>query len=406
MLAVTESMIGAESGARFLSRRATAWVAAAAAAAEFTAATPALDLAADEVERPTAAHIIEATIAALDRGETHYTDRTGIAPLRSAVATRFGTLDDLTYEPKGEVLICGGGREALFVATQMLIEPGDEVLIAEPAPAAYAEGVRLAGGVPIAVPTLAEERFALRAEAVRSRITPRTRALLFGSPATPTGGVTTGADLEALAEVARTYNLLVIWDETFREYTYGGAEQANLAALPGMRERTAIVGSFSARYAMSGWRAGYVVGPVNLIRPVTLMKQALTICSPAPSQWAAFAALDGPQDEADAAVREIAERRAAAIGALDQLGLRCVGAGTPFLWLDVRALGLSGRMFAELAAREAAISLRAGEGFGASGHGWVRLTLNAPADTLMLALGRLAPLVGRLRTGCGQMGAC
>ncbi|HEY8602529.1 MAG TPA: aminotransferase class I/II-fold pyridoxal phosphate-dependent enzyme [Thermomicrobiales bacterium] len=405
MVAVTGSMNGTDSGARFLSRRATAWVAAA-AAAEPTAAVPVLDLAADEVERPAAPHIIEATVAALDRGETHYTDRTGIAPLRAAVAARFGTLDDLSYEPKGEVLICGGGREALFVATQMLIEPGDEVLVVEPAPVAYAEGVRLAGGIPINVSTLAEEGFALKAEAVRARITPRTRALLFGSPATPTGGVTTGADLEALAGVARAYNLLVIWDETFREYTYGGAEQANLAALPGMRERTAIVGSFSARYAMSGWRAGYVVGPATLIRPVTLMKQALTICSPAPSQWAALAALDGPQDEADAAVREIAARRMAAITVLDRLGLHCVGAGSPFLWFDVRALGASGRAFVALAAREAAVGLRAGEDFGGSGNGWVRLTLNAPADTLTSALGRLAPLVGRLRAGCGYKGDC
>ena len=404
MVTVTASMIGIESGARFLSRRATVWVAA--AAAEFTAAAPALDLASDEVERATAAHIIEATVAALDRGETHYTDRTGIAPLRAAVAARFGTLDDLAYEPKGEVLICGGGREALFVATQMLIEPGDEVLVAEPSPAAYAEGVRLAGGIPIVVPTRAEDRFALKAEAVQSRITPRTRALLFGSPATPTGGVTTGADLETLAELARTYNLLVIWDETYREYTYGGAEQANLAALPGMRERTAIVGSFSARYAMSGWRAGYVVGPADLIRPVTLMKQALTICSPAPSQWAAFAALDGPQDEADAAVREIAARRAAAIEVLDRLGMRCFGAGSPFLWIDVRALSGSGRAFVDLAAREAGVGLQAGEDFGESGRGWVRLTLNAPVETLTTALGRLAPLVGRLQSEGEDKGDC
>lgn len=404
MVAVTASMSGTESGARFLSRRATAWVAA--AAAEFTAAAPAIDLAADEVERPTAAHIIEATVAALDRGETHYTDRTGIAPLRAAVAARFGTLDDVTYEPKGEVLICGGGREALFVATQMLIEPGDEVLVVEPAPSAYAEGVRLAGGIPIIVPTLAGDRFALQAEAVRSRITPRTRVLLFGSPATPTGGVTTGADLGALAEVVCTYNLLVIWDETFREYTFGEVAQANLAALPGMRERTVIVGSFSARYAMSGWRAGYVVGPAPLIRSVTLMKQALTICSPAPSQWAAFAALDGPQDEANAAVQEMAVRRAAALGALDRLGLTAIGAGSPFVWVDVRALGVSGREFVELAVGEAAVRVRAGEDFGASGEGHVRLTLNGSADTLIEAIGRLAPLVGRLRAACGYKGDC
>lgn len=402
MVAATQAMAENGRGERFLSQRATAWVAAAAAAAPV--ASPMLDLSADEIARAAAPHIVEATIAALDRGETHYTDRTGIAPLRAAVAARFGTLDDIAYEPKGEILICGGGREALFVATQMLIEPGDEVLVAEPAPAAYAEGVRLAGGVPIPVPTRAEDRFALKAETVRALITPRTRALLFGSPAVPSGGVTTGADLEALAELARVHNLLVVWDETYREWAFGGAEQANLAALPGMRERTVIVGSFSARYAMAGWRAGYVVGPASLVRPVTLMKQALTICSPAPSQWAALAALDGPQGAAAATVREVAARRGAACRALGALGLACPGDGSPFLWFDVRGLGSDGRGFVAAAADGAALLLRAGEEYGDPGAGWVRLTLNAPADQLTAAIERLAPVVERLRDRRGQGG--
>ncbi len=389
---VTELVAGVDTGERFVARRATAWAAAAVAAV-----APRIDLARDDLARPAAQHIVQATIDALDRGATHYTDRTGIAPLRAVVAARFAEQDDILYDPNGEILIAGGGHEALFVATQMVVEPGDEVLIVEPAPPAFAEGVRLAGGVPIPVPTYAEDRFALKAEVVRERITPRTRALIFASPSVPAGGVTTGGDLVDLAKLARAHNLSIIWDETYRDYVFGNSAQANIAALPGMRERTVIVGSLSARYAMSGWRAGYVVGPATLVRPITMMKQALTICSPAPSQWAALAALEGPQEEADAAVHEVATRRAAARRALALLSLSGVGAGSPYLFIDVRALGITGRAFADLALHDVGVRLMPGDTYGAAGMWHVRLTLDAPAATLREAIGWLTPLVTRLR---------
>ena len=275
---------GIERGSeRFMAKRALAWLAAAApAAAAGSDAGAVIDLASDELDQPTAEHIVQATIDALNRGETHYTDRVGIIPLRQALAARIAAEDGLDYDYKGEVLICGGGREALFVATQMIIEPGDEVIVPDPALGSFAEGVRLAGGVPVPVATAAAHGFALRADAVRAAITPRTRVILFASPNAPTGGVTTGGDLAAIAALAREYNLLVIWDETYRTFAFDGVLQDNIATLPGMRERTAIVGSFSARYAMSGWRIGYVVAPARLLRPVAMMKQALTICSAAP----------------------------------------------------------------------------------------------------------------------------
>ena len=389
---VTELATQVDTGERFVARRATAW-----AAASAPTVAPGIDLSRDGLARPAAQHIVQATIDALDRGATHYTDRTGIAPLRAAVAARFAEQDDILYDPNGEILIAGGGHEALFVATQMVVEPGDEVLIVEPAPPAFAEGVRLAGGVPIPVPTYAEDRFALKADVVRERITPRTRVLIFASPSVPAGGVTTGGDLVDLAKLARAHNLAIVWDETYRDYVFGNSPQANIAALPGMRARTTIVGSLSARYAMSGWRAGYVVGPAALVHPITMMKQALTICSPAPSQWAALAALEGPQTEADAAVHEVATRRAAARRALVLLGLSGVGAGSPYLFIDVRALGITGRAFADLALREAGVGLMAGDTYGAAGIWHVRLTLDAPAETLREAIGRLTPLVTRLR---------
>lgn len=392
MVTATDMTMQTDTGARFVARRAAAW-----AVAEPAAAAASIDLSRDDLARPAAPHIVQATIDALDRGATHYTDRTGIAPLRAAVTARFAELDDLVYEPQGEVLIAGGGHEALFVATQMLVEPGDEVLIVEPAPPAFAEGVRLAGGIPIPVPTYAEDRFALKADVVRERITPRTRALIFASPSVPAGGVTTGGDLVGLAALARAHKLSIIWDETYRDYVFGNSAQANIAALPGMRERTVIVGSLSARYAMSGWRAGYVVGPLALVRPITMMKQALTICSPALSQWAALAALEGSQEEAEAAIHEVATRRAAARRALALLGLAGAGAGSPYLFVDVRGLGVTGRAFAELALCEAGVRLMPGDTYGAAGIWHLRLTLDAPAETLREAIGALAPIVVRLR---------
>ncbi len=388
-VAMQTATIGGD-GTRFMAGRALAWLAAAEPPATVAAAAPLIDLADDELDQPTAEHIVQATIDALNRGETHYTDRVGIIPLRKAVAARIAAEDGLEYNPQGEVLICGGGREALFVATQMIIKPGDEVLVAIPAPNSFVEHVRLAGGVPITVPTRAEDGFALKAEAVAAALTPRTRVLLFSSPNAPTGGVTTGGDLAAIAALACEHDLTVIWDETYRPFVFDGATQENIATLPGMRERTAIVGSFSARYAMAGWRIGYVLAPARLLHPIVMMKQALTICSAALAQWAAVAALTGPQGETRELVEEIAARRTAAVAALAALGLPTHGQGTPYLFVDVRRSGLDGRAFAALALREAGVRLLPGEHFGPSGAGFVRLSLTVPTPRLIEAIGRLA----------------
>lgn len=393
MAAMAAPKVG-DGGERFMAGRALAWLAAARAEAAGAAAGPVSDLATEEMDWPAAEHIAQATIDALQRGETHYTDRVGIVPLRQALATRIAAEDGLDYNPLGEVLICGGGREALFVATQMIIEPGDEVIVPDPASTVLAEVVKLANGVPVKVSTRAEDGFALKADAIAAAITPRTRVLLFASPAAPTGAVTTGGDLAEIAALARKYNLIVIWDETFRTFVAEGVRQENIAGLPGMRERTAIVGSFSARYAMTGWRTGYVVAPASLLRPITMMKQALTICSAAPSQWAAHAALTGPQGESLELAREVAARRAAAIPALAAIGLTAHGQGTPYLFVDVRPTGLDGRTFAARALLETGVRLLPGDDFGPGGAGFVRLSLTLPTPRLVEAIGRLAKIVG------------
>jgi aminotransferase len=385
-----------ERGERFVARRAAAWTAATAGAPR--AAAPVLDLAADELDRRVAPHIVQATLTALDQGATHYTDRTGIAPLRAAVAARFAAEDGLTYDPDGEILITGGAHEGLFVATQMLIEDGDEVIVQDPAPAAYCEGVRLAGGVPTPAPASAADGYALTAAAVAARITPRTRALVFASPAAPTGGVTPRVELIALAELVRAYDLTVLLDETYRPFIFDDADWVNFATLPGMRERTVLVGSFSTRYAMAGWRAGYLAGVAANLKPVTQLKQSLTICSPALAQWAALAALEGPQDEPAAAVRAVAARRTVVVPALAALNLPTGGAqGTHYLFADVSSTGLTGRAFAEVALDVAGVRVLPGDVYGADWSWYVRLALGASETALQEALDRLAPVVQRLQ---------
>lgn len=372
---------------RFLAQRTATWQTGSRATAHHL-----LDLASDELQQPTAPHIIAATINALEQGATHYTDRKGIPALRAAVTTYFGEQDDLHYNPTGEVLVCGGGHEALFVATQMLINPGDEVLLAEPTPPAYIEGVRMAGGVPIGLPTCATEQFVLCAERVAAAITPCTRLLLFGSPAVPTGGITSGDDLAAIAQLAVDHDLVVIWDATYRDLVAGSPPQLNIATLRGMRERTVTVGSLSTRYAMGGWRAGFVVGPQAFVHPITLMKQALTICSPAPSQWAALAALEGPQGSVGRLAQEVAARRAAACAVLHLIGIAPAGNGSPFLWFRVDDLGYSGEEFVVLA-EKAGMRIQSGNRYGSKFRGWVRLTLNAAVPELTVVLTRLVDVV-------------
>lgn len=382
---------------RFVSRRARAWLVA--AAAEPAPELPVIDLSAGELDRRAAPHIGQAVTEALDRGETHYTVRPGILPLRHALAAKIAADGGPEYDPRREVLISCGGQEGLFVAVQMLVSPGDEVLVQDPGYVAYREAVRLANGVPVPVSTRPEDRFALTADAVAAAITPRTRLLVLVSPDNPTGGVMPRAELERIAALAREYDLRVIADETYRAFVFDGAEHVSFAALPGMRERTITIGSFSKTYAMGGWRAGYVVGEASLLNPVTALKQALTICSPAPTQWAALAALEGPRDEPEAAIREVAARRAVALPALEAMGL---STGRPqggyYLFADVRATGLTGREFAALALREAGVRVVPGDCFGAGGAGFVRLSLAQPAPVLAEALARVKRLNVERRT--------
>ena len=282
-----------DAGARFVSARARRWASAGATAPATTpafaaaaATAPAVtDLGSGELDQPTPAHIIAAADAALLRGETHYTPRPGILPLRRSLSRVLAAEGGPEYDPASEILIANGAQEGLYVAVQMLVRPGDEVLLADPGYPMFREAVRFAGGVAVSVPLSPANGWGMTAAAVAGCITPRTRLLVLATLGNPTGGVTAQAELAAIAALVVAHDLRVVADESFKAFRFGDEPHTPFAALPGMYDRTITVGSFSYAYAMRGWRVGYVAGEASLLHAITDLKLALSICSAAPCQW-------------------------------------------------------------------------------------------------------------------------
>lgn len=384
-------------GSRYVAERARAWLTDDAPAATMPA-LPLIDLGPGELDWRTAPHIIAAVADALDRGETHYTARPGIAPLRHALADRIAVESGVTYDPHSEILISSGGQEGLFVAVQMLVRPGDEVLLADPGYPTYTDAVRLAGGICVPIPVDPAAGVGLTAAAIAARLTPRTRLLVLVTPDNPTGTVIGRDEMAKIASLAVEHDFLVLFDEIYKAFVFDGAEHVHIAAFPGMRARTVIVGSFSKAYAMTGWRVGYVAGAAHLIQPITDLKLALSICSAAPSQWAALAALTSPQDAVDEMRDGLAERRAALLPALTAMGLPHGNPrGAYYVFADIRSTGLSSADCAQAFLERAGVRTLPGHLFGPGGEGYLRFALARPAPAIREAMSRLAPLVRELR---------
>ncbi len=385
-------------GSRYVAARARGWLTDA-RAVDVSPLVPVIDLGWGELDRPTPPHVIAAVGEALDRGETHYTSRPGIAPLRQAIAAHLMAESGVAYDPQSEILISSGGQEGLFVTVQMLVRPGDEVLLADPGYPTYGDAVRLAGGVCVPIPVTPTDGFGLTAAAIAARITPRTRLLVLVSPDNPTGAVIDRAEIAKIAALAVERDFLVLFDEIYKAFLFDGAEHVSIAAFPGMRSRTVIVGSFSKTYGMTGWRIGYVAGEPQLIQPITDLKLALSICSAAPSQWAALAALTGPQDAVTEVLGDLQERRAALLPALTAMGFAHGNPrGAYYAFADIRSTGLSSDACAQLFLARVGVRTLPGHLFGPGGEGYLRFALGQPVAAIREAMSRLAPLVRELKT--------
>ena len=249
-----------------------------------------ISLGVGEPDYATPWHICEAAIESLKKGYTMYTSNLGMPELRQELSRYLKDSYNLEYDPSDELIITVGVSEGLDLATRTILNPGDEVIMSDPCYVAYPPPVILAGGTPIMVPTNQKNNFELSAADIEARITNRTRAILIGYPANPTGTVMTSDKLSQIAEVVRRHQLMVISDEIYAKLVYG-VEHTCFASLPGMKESTILLGGFSKAYAMTGWRIGYAAAPREIIASMTKIHQYTIMSAPTMGQVAAIEAL-------------------------------------------------------------------------------------------------------------------
>ncbi len=331
----------------------------------------------------------DAGIRSLEQGRTKYTANAGLKELRAEVCNYLARRFELSYEPQN-VLVTVGGSEAIDLAIRALVKPGDEVIIPEPCFVCYEPITQLVGGVPVHIATHAEDEFRLTAEQLRAAITPRTKLLIFPYPNNPTGAVMSAADMQAIAEVLRDTNIMVLSDEIYSELTYGLDRHVSFASLPGMAERTIVVNGFSKSYAMTGWRLGYAVGPVPVIKVMTKIHQSCIMSAPTTSQYAAITALRQCDDQIEMMRDEYNRRRRYVVKSLNDMGLTCFEPrGAFYVFPSIQISGLSSEEFCERLLKEKEVAIIPGSAFGACGDGYARISYAYSVDHLQTAMHRI-----------------
>jgi aspartate/methionine/tyrosine aminotransferase len=360
---------------------------------------PMIHLQIGEPDFDTPAHVREAAKRALDDGATHYAPFPGIPELRKAIAEDVTARKGFPADPS-QVFVTVGGKGVMLYAILGLVDPGDEVIVPDPGYPIYESLTRFVGATPVPIPIRMEHEFRLDVEELASLITPRTRLLIINSPANPTGGVLTRADLQRIAELTQEHDLWVMTDEIYGRILYDGAEHVSVASLPGMADRTIVLDGFSKTFAMTGWRLGYAVVPESLKEVYSELVINTISCAPTFAQVGAVQALVGPQDDVEAMVVEFKARRDLIVEGLNEIeGIRCATPlGAFYAFPDISGTGLTGADFAERLLVEADVCVLAGTAFGGVGTDHIRISYANSRENLNEALRR----IGRFVAGLGR----
>jgi len=335
----------------------------------------------------------EAAIYSLKKGATHYSSNWGLAELRKLIARYEAERFHVEYDWKDEILVTVGASEGIDLAMRALVEPGDEVIVPDPSYVSYAPCIAFAGGVCVPVPTKAENGFKMTPDALREAITERTKAVIFPYPNNPTGAVMRKEDMEAIAQVLRGTEIIVISDEIYSELTYGGQEHVSFAAIDGMRERTITLNGFSKSFAMTGWRMGYACAPRELLRVMFRIHQYTMLCAPVQAQHAAVEALkwalESNFEDVKRMYREYDRRRKFMVASLNEMGLKChEPMGAFYVFPSIAETGMTSQQFCEALLREQKVAAVPGDAFGSLGEGHIRMSYATGMENLVEAMRR------------------
>lgn len=357
----------------------------------------AISLGVGEPDFDTPWNIREEGIYSLEKGRTFYTSNAGLLELREAICEYNERRFQLMYDPKKEIMLTVGGSEGIDVALRAMLNPGDEVIIPEPCYVSYLPCVQLADGVPVTISLKNENQFRLTKEELEAAITDRTKILVMAFPNNPTGAIMTKEDLEAIAEVIIKHDLYVISDEIYAELTYSG-NHVSIASLPGMRERTIVIGGFSKAFAMTGWRLGYAMGPAMIMEQMIKIHQFAIMCAPTTSQYAAIVAMRDCDKDVVHMREAYDQRRRYMLNAFKEMGLPCFEPkGAFYLFPDIREFGIPSEEFATRLLKAKKLAVVPGDAFGDCGEGFLRISYAYSLEELKTAVGRLAEFVEELR---------
>ncbi len=333
-------------------------------------------------------HITEEGIYSLEKGYTFYTSNQGMPELRDEIATWNKRKYDLNYT-RDEIIVTCGGSEAIDIALRATTNPGDEVIILQPCYVCYEPDVILANGVAKIINLQEKNQFRLTPEELEAAITPKTKTLIMNFPNNPTGGIMEREDLEAIAEVIKKHDLLVISDEIYSELTYS-SKHVSIGSLPGMKERTIIVNGFSKAYSMTGWRLGYVMGPEAIMNQMKKIHQFVIMCAATPSQYAGIEALKHGDEDIEKMKEEYDNRRHYLLAEFERLGLPCFEPkGAFYIFPNISKYGMTSEEFATDLLQKEHVVVVPGTAFGECGEGFVRISYAYSLDSLKEAIKRI-----------------
>ena len=348
-----------------------------------------ISLGVGEPDFPTPWKIRNAAIKSLERGKTGYSANRGLAELRREISYYLERKYSLVYHPQDEILITVGGSEAIDAALRSIINPGDEVIIPQPSYVCYVPMVQMAGGIPVITENKAENGFKLLAEELREKMTSKTKAVILPYPSNPTGAIMERADFEAIEQVIRDTDIMLLSDEIYSELTFNGKKHVSPASVGTLRERTVVVNGFSKAFSMTGWRLGYTCGPKEIITQITKLHQYSIMCAPTTSQYAAITALRDCDEEVAAMIEEYDTRRKLMVSGFNSIGLECrEPEGAFYAFPSIKSTGMTSAEFCEKLLAAEKVAVVPGTAFGDSGEGYVRASYCYSTDHIRTAIER------------------
>ncbi len=350
-----------------------------------------------EPDFPTPENIVQAGIRALRDGKTKYTPSAGIPELREAIAHEVSQTRRVDVSPD-QVVVTPGAKPIMFFTILALVEPGDEVLYPAPGFPIYESMIDFCGGKPVPYLLREENNFRFDPDEFRAKANARTKLIILNSPHNPTGGVLEKSDVQVVAEVAQKHNSVVFTDEIYRRMLYDGTF-SSILSLPGMAERTILLDGFSKTYAMTGWRLGYGVMPLDLVPHITRLQTNSNSCVAGFTQYAGVEALTGPQDSVTRMVGAFKERRDTIVDGLNAIpGLRSLKPrGAFYAFPNITGTGWDSRKLADYLLNEAGVACLSGTAFGAEGEGYLRFSYANSLENIKLALTRVRAAIEKIQ---------